>query len=136
MPTGAGKSLCFQLPALVLPGVTIVISPLIALMENQVKLLKDIGINAVLYNSTLTKAEKQTVITELESSSCKIKLLYVTPELLTTEFKTRILKSMFQRGTISLFAIDEAHCISSWGKEKKKTQKQKIELIFVSQSFF
>jgi superfamily II DNA helicase RecQ len=115
MPTGAGKSLCFQLPSLLFPGITIVISPLIALMENQVKLLKDIGLNAVLYICTLTKQEKQQVVAELESSSCKIKLLYVTPELLATDFKAKVLKPMHQRGAISLVAVDEAHCISSWG---------------------
>ncbi len=111
MPTGAGKSLCFQLPALKLPGVTLVISPLIALMKDQVDALKADGIPAEFINSTLTRAEIAGVQTEALRGNLKI--LYVAPERLTMpEFQY-----FLQKITVSLIAIDESHCISEWGHD-------------------
>lgn len=111
MPTGAGKSLCYQLPALVSDGLTIVISPLIALMKNQVDQLTAFGINAQFLNSTLTKAEMTRVKTDALDGT--LKLLYIAPESLTKEDNLDFLK----RVKISFVAIDEAHCISEWGHD-------------------
>ncbi|MEO6686459.1 MAG: DNA helicase RecQ [Dyadobacter sp.] len=111
MPTGAGKSLCYQLPALVTEGMTIVISPLIALMKNQVDQLTAFGINAQFLNSTLTKAEMTRVKNDALDGS--LKLLYIAPESLTKEENLEFLK----RVKISFVAIDEAHCISEWGHD-------------------
>ncbi|MEX0882802.1 MAG: DNA helicase RecQ [Cyclobacteriaceae bacterium] len=111
MPTGAGKSLCYQLPAVSKEGTAIVISPLIALMKNQVDQLNSFGINAHFLNSTLSKSEANKV--KKEVSAGLTKLLYVAPESLTKEENVQFLKSAH----LSFVAIDEAHCISEWGHD-------------------
>jgi ATP-dependent DNA helicase RecQ len=111
MPTGGGKSLCYQLPALILPGVALVISPLIALMKDQVDALKANGIPAEFINSTLTRTEIDKIQTEARIG--KIKILYAAPErLIMPEFQ-HFLKTI----NVSLIAIDESHCISEWGHD-------------------
>jgi ATP-dependent DNA helicase RecQ len=109
MPTGGGKSLCYQVPALAMNGLTVVVSPLIALMKDQVQALQANGISAAFLNSTLDHSEEQTITARLRKG--EMKLLYVSPErLLSQGFLERVAE-----WRPSLFAIDEAHCISSWG---------------------
>ncbi|HHP7242062.1 MAG TPA: DNA helicase RecQ [Cyclobacteriaceae bacterium] len=111
MPTGAGKSLCYQLPALLMEGTAIVISPLIALMKNQVDQMNSFGVNARFMNSTLSKSEINHV--KKETVKGNIKLLYVAPESLSKVENVNFLK----QANISFVAIDEAHCISEWGHD-------------------
>ncbi|MBR4458092.1 MAG: RecQ family ATP-dependent DNA helicase [Clostridia bacterium] len=111
MPTGAGKSVCYQLPALLLPGVTLVISPLISLMQDQVAALKAAGIPAAYLNSSLTPAQMSLAMRRAGEGAYK--LIYVAPERL----ETPSFRDLCRRMPVSLVAVDEAHCVSQWGQD-------------------
>ncbi|MDW7728053.1 MAG: DNA helicase RecQ [Candidatus Methanoperedens sp.] len=113
MPTGGGKSLCFQLPALLMHGMTVVVSPLISLMKDQVDTLSANGIGAAYLNSTLSYSQIQEIKSSITSSSNPIKILYIAPERLMMTDTLNLLKS----ANVNMFAIDEAHCISEWGHD-------------------
>lgn len=118
MPTGGGKSICYQVPALCLEGITIVISPLISLMKDQVDALKTMGVKARLINSSLSNSEYSEVLEEIENDECKI--IYIAPERLDSMDFVNIIRGK----NISQVAIDEAHCVSQWGHDFRVSYKK------------
>ncbi len=126
MPTGGGKSLCFQLPALLKQGVTIVVSPLIALMQDQVQLLANNGIPATFLNSSISTEERRDRATAIYNG--EIKLLYLAPERLNQEFISNFLVDLHQEVGIAGFAIDEAHCVSEWGHDFRPDYRKLSQL--------
>lgn len=117
LPTGAGKSLCYQLPAVVHGGITVVISPLIALMKDQISSLKRKGIPCETLNSTLTTVERSRIMGELAKEKPTIRMLYLTAEGVATDGTKKLLNGLANRDVLRYIVVDEAHCVTQWGHD-------------------
>ena len=123
MPTGAGKSVCYQIPAVLLPGITLVVSPLISLMQDQVKALNEAGVQAAFINSSLSEKDYNETIRKARQGTYKI--IYIAPERLVTEGFLALAKSV----PISMVTVDEAHCISQWGQDFRPSYMKIVEFV-------
>ncbi|KAG8624564.1 hypothetical protein KVT40_007631 [Elsinoe batatas] len=130
--TSFGKSLCFQLPAVIDIGLTLVVSPLLALMKNQITSLEAASIPVASINSATSRGEKEGILDDLKCGHPNIKLLYVTPELCEMDYFRKVLRTIHSQGELARIAIDEAHCISEWGHDFRKSFQ---ELSFFKREF-